>query len=240
MPDFHYQIKGRKPDDPNGESAWAWPPLFSGLVTAAGRKEAKAKIEEEYGRKFPQRVLKKDLEDHAFLLHLREVEAHDDYIRRRFRDTTCKECGAVFRLIDKYNDPHADHRWAEYCSEECATAGRFRKVNDFALAGEGKLPAVIYQVRQKSTGKAYVGQTTQPFTLRWWQHLTNPTDCQFHAAIKATQITDWEFSVLEVIAVPDDCTNKAGYITDRERHWVDTLNSVEQGYNSVRPGGTGT
>lgn len=237
MPDFYYQIKGRKSDESEGDSAWSWPPVFSGLVTAPGRKEAKVLIEDEYGRQFPLRVLRKDIHEHAYLLHIRVVEPHDDYLLRRFRETACKECGAVFKLIDKYNDTYADHRGPDHCSAKCASDGKFREVQEFRLVAEGKLPAVIYQVRQKSTGKVYVGQTIQPFTLRWWQHLTNPSDCKFHEAMKATPITDWEFSVLEVIVVPVDCASKTAYITDRERHWIEAFNSVTQGYNTMRPTG---
>lgn len=100
---------------------------------------------------------------------------------------------------------------------------------------EGRSPAVIYQVRQKSTGRVYVGQTTQPFTLRWWQHLTNPTSCKFHSALSSTDITDWDFSVLEVITYPEDCTSRAAYITQRESHWIEALSAVDAGFNTVRP-----
>lgn len=237
MPQFYYQIKGQRPGTEYADAEWAWPPIFSGLVEANDRKDAKGQIEEEYGRKFPQRVLKKDMADHAYLLHIRELGPDDDYLMRRFRDTPCKECGVSFKLIDKYNDPYADHRGPDYCSNSCASAGKLRDVQEFRLANEGKLPAVIYQVRQKSTGMVYVGQTIRPFTLRWWQHLTNPSDCKFHEALKTNPVTDWEFSVLEVVAYPSDCPNKTAYLTDRERHWIETLNSVSAGYNTVRPTG---
>lgn len=42
MPDFHYQIKGRQTSEYEGDSGWAWPPVFSGLVTAPDKKAAKA------------------------------------------------------------------------------------------------------------------------------------------------------------------------------------------------------
>ncbi|WP_238347420.1 MULTISPECIES: hypothetical protein [Pseudomonas] len=47
MPDYYYQIKARKTSEYDGESEWAFPPAFSGLVTAADRKKAKEIIEEE-------------------------------------------------------------------------------------------------------------------------------------------------------------------------------------------------
>ncbi|MBP3061987.1 GIY-YIG catalytic domain-containing protein [Ectopseudomonas chengduensis] len=237
MPEFYYQIKGRRPPEYEGDSPWAWPPVFSGLVTAPDRKAAKAQIDEEYGRTFPQRVLAKDLEQHAYLLRIEEVDPSNDYILRRFRESSCRECGSTFRLIDKYNDFHADYRGADYCSYRCSVDGKAREVQEFRLTNEGKLPPVIYQIRQKSSGMAYVGQTTQPFTLRWWQHLTVPTGCKFHKAIHASHPTDWEYSILEVIVIPDDCKDRAAYITQRESHWIAALNSIEQGFNTARPAG---
>lgn len=233
--EFYYQIKGRMPGKEGSYSEWAWPPVFSGIVEAEGRKEAKAKIEEDYGRQFPMRVLKKDMDEHEYLLHIRELAPGDVYLRRRFLDTACKECGILFKLIDKYNDPYADHRGPDYCSERCASAGRKRELLDFNLAAEGRLPAVIYQVRQKATGKVYIGQTIQAFTLRWWQHLTTPSDCKFHEALKSSPITDWEFSVIEVVEYPPECKNKVAYLTDRERFWIETFNSVANGFNTTLP-----
>lgn len=239
MADFYYQIKGKQEqeEEPASDwgSRWVWPPIFSGLISAPDKKAAKALIEEEYGRQFPLRVLKKDIDEHAYLLHIRIVDESMDYIRSRFQQTACKECGAMFRLIDKYNDPHADHRGPEYCSAPCHSAGKFRDVQEFKLVAIGKVPAVIYRVQQKSTGMAYVGQTIQPFTLRWWQHLTTLTDCKFHEAMRKIPLTDWDFSVLEVIAVPEEVTDKAAFITERERHWIEAMDSVSNGFNTVRP-----
>ena len=234
MPDFYYQIKGRRPPEFEGDSPWAWPPVFSGLVSAADRKAAKAMIDEEYSRTFPLRVLRADVEQHEYLLHIQEVDPSNDYILRRFRDSVCKECGSTFRLIDKYNDHHADHKGPDYCSQRCAADGKAREVQEFRLTHEGKLPAVIYQIRQRSTGRVYVGQTTQPFTLRWWQHMTNQTGCKFHEAMRSSPVTDWEYSVLEVIEFPKGCST-ADYLTDRESYWIAKLNSIEAGFNTARP-----
>lgn len=241
MPEFYYQIKGRTEGGEYHSAEWIFPPVFSGLIKADDRKLAKALIEDEYGRKFPSRVLKKDMEDNHYLLNLRELREHDHcdaYLRRRFEFVPCKECGTPFRLIDKYNDFKNECLSQDYCQLSCKEAARFREIQEYKLASEGKLPAVIYQIRQKSTGKVYIGQTINAFTLRWWQHLTYPSDSKFHKALKATQITDWEFSVIEVIEYPEECNNKAAFNTDRERHWIETMNSVEAGYNTVRPKGT--
>lgn len=235
MPQFYYQIKGLKRGDEQNPSEWAWPPVFSGLVDAVDRKEARAKIEDEYGRQFPVRVLRKDIEQHSYLLHFREVDPTDTYTLRRFQDTACLECGTIFKVIDKYNDFHSDNNSSDYCSARCAQDGRHRKEVDYQLVSVGRIPPVIYSVRQKSTGMVYVGQTTQPFTLRWWNHISYPSECKFHAALKKYGLADWDFSVLEVIDYPEGVKGRAAFITDRERHWIDTFNSVAEGYNTVLP-----
>lgn len=235
MPKFYYQIKGREFCDISNAHQWAWPPVFSGLVNADDRKIAKAMIEEEYSRKFPMRVLLKDIEQHAFLLHITEIKAENYYLNRRFEETECLECGVKFKPIDKYNDPHCDNKSLEFCSDKCHQAGRLREYNEFRLITDGANPPVIYMIKQKTTGKCYVGQTTQPFTLRWWQHLSSSGDCKFHTALRSSKITDWEFSVLEVIEYPEDCESRVGYITEREGFWIGKLNSVDDGLNTITP-----
>jgi len=240
MPEYYYQIKGRTEARKHQSAEWIFPPVFSGLVVADDRKLAKAMIEDDYGRQFPSRVLKKDMEQHHYLLNIRELKPDDysdNYLRRRFQYLPCKECGTLFRLIDKYNDFKNECLSHDYCKLSCKEAAKEKDVREFTLVNEGKLPPVIYQVRQKSTGKVYIGQTINAFTLRWWQHLTNPSDCKFHEALKTTQITDWDFSVVEVIVFPEGCKSQRAYVTDRERHWIETMNSVDDGYNTVRPSG---
>ncbi|MBX8528508.1 GIY-YIG nuclease family protein [Pseudomonas cichorii] len=236
MAKFYYQIKGRLPAKSEySTSEWTWPPVFSGQVEAEDRKAARTAVEGLYERKFPMAVKLKDIDAHDYLLHIQPLEDTDTYLLSRFEDKACKECGAVFKLIDKYNDPYTETKSHDYCTEACLAAAKHRDLSEFRLASEGRSPPVIYQVRQKSTGMVYVGQTTQPFTLRWWQHLSNPTGCKFHAALKSTEITDWDFGVLEVINYPEGCTDRAAYITRREGHWIEALSAVDAGFNTVRP-----
>jgi len=235
MPDYVYTIKGQGDPVLEGDSGWAWPPLFSGMVTAQDKKAAKIEIEAEYGRKFPLRVLRADLEKYPFLLRIDLLDADNDYVRRRFLQTECKECQCKFKLIDKYNNPHCDYTGADYCSRKCADAGKAKACLDQGMLDEGRLPAVIYQIKQKSTGMVYVGQTIRAYTLRWWQHLTNPSGSKFHKALQASSKTDWEFSVLEVIDVPRTSPNRATYISERERHWIAELDSVASGFNTILP-----
>lgn len=248
MPDYYYQIKGQVRSEPSayeremgekGELNWKFPPLFSGMVTADTKKAAKTMIDEEYSRVFPQRVLRADMEAHPFLLSVTEMsDDPTDYIRRRFTPTECKECGSVFRLIDKYNDPNSETNSPHHCSVDCYKAGRLRDFQEFRLVNQGQIPPVIYCIRQRSTGQYYVGQTIKPFTLRWWQHLTVESGSKFHTALKNTaDMTDWEFRVLEVVDTPPKGVRLNEFITGRERHWIDHYDSIANGLNTVRPVG---
>lgn len=236
LKDFYYQIKGRAAPEENSFSRWSWPPVFSGMVTAPGRKEAKALIEEAYDRHFPTRVLAKDLEQNEYLLHIDEMPLEDSNRRRRFELVTCKECPTQFRQIDKFNDVHLKDKGADHCSDACAEAGRRRDTLEYRLSPSSVIPPVIYVIRQKSTGKCYVGQTTRPFTLRWWEHLSisaKGPSAKFHTALQGS-LTDWEFSVVEVV-VPLEGVDAVAYLNEREAHWIEKMDSVANGYNTVQP-----
>lgn len=40
-----------------------------------------------YERQFLRRVLRTDMTDHAYLLHIQKLHEHDTYLLRRFEDT---------------------------------------------------------------------------------------------------------------------------------------------------------
>ena len=99
MKQFYYQVKGKDPSE-YSHSNWHWPPLFSGKVEADNKKQARLLIEDEYGRKFPLRVLSKDLEKEHYLLNIREIDSNDVKTLSLFDLKECKECGCKFRVID--------------------------------------------------------------------------------------------------------------------------------------------
>lgn len=239
MPTFYYQIKGRLPEELRGTGAfggnWEWPPLFADKIEAENKAAAKLQIQADYSRIFPQRVMEKDLENQPFLLHITEMEDDNESLQRQFQMRACKQCDLEFRIIDKYNDPMNLDKGADYCSVSCSQEARRQQTKDYELAASGQLPAVIYLVRQISTGKCYVGQTTRPITLRWWQHLTYPSDNKFHQAIKSSPLTDWQFQAIESIALPKDFANKSAYITDRERFWIMHYECIDKGFNTILP-----
>lgn len=230
MTDFYYQIKA-KDNSEYGISSWAWPPVFSGKVTAENKKLAKALIEEEYGRKFPQRVLKKDLDQHQYLLNIREITEDDERTRGLFETRECQQCKAKFRQIDLYNDHNESYKGSEFCSNNCKQKyyDQNRPIRP-DIAGNEK--PVIYRILNVNSGMSYVGKTTQVFTLRWYQHFYHGGDCKFHKAIKESSIEDWEFTIIETVSIPDDRDSNE-FVAERERFWINELNSIEDGYNSV-------
>lgn len=238
--EFYYQIKGKLTEPGSGlyggSSNWSFPPIFSGMVEAESKKDAHVKVNDEYGKQFPLRVLAKDLDNNEFLLNITEI--NDDRTRGLFIVRNCKHCDTTFRQIDHYNDSNRYYKGNEYCSQECrneaAEIQRYIYSNDNELGGCHQ--PVIYKVVNNETGMCYIGKTTQAFTLRWYQHFYQAGGTKFHMAIKSTPIEHWSFSVIEKIIITTDIKSKAAIealIFERERYWINHYDSVNTGYNSI-------
>lgn len=237
--EWYYQIKGKLREPVSGfygnDQNWLFPPIFSGKVDADSKKEAHKKINEEYGRAFPLRVLKSDLESNEFLLNIREIT--DDRTRGLFALRNCTHCDISFRQIDSYNS-NSDYFGPDFCCYSCKRSHteiqQFIDTNNNELGGIH--PPVIYRVTNKITGHVYIGKTTQAFTLRWYQHFYQGGSTKFHLAIKSSKISDWTFEVLEKIHIPEDIKSKSDIeklIFQREKHWIGHHDSIINGYNSI-------
>lgn len=239
MPDYYYQIKGKVGDNNNGSyfSNWAFPPIYSGMVTADNKQQAKSIIDAEYGKVFPLRVLQKDLDSNEFLLKIDEIKPDDHHTKRLFITNVCEVCGNQFRVIDKYNDKNVHNKGSAHCSDHCANEAyqlyRFTRNQNENLSGVHK--PVIYKITNAITGLSYVGKTTQAFTLRWYQHFFQPGDTKFHTAIKSCMVHDWSFQVIEVIDTTDikSTSELEKIINERERFWINHFNTVINGYNTI-------
>lgn len=239
MKEFYYQIKGRTGEKQSsggffGSGNWSFPPIFSGKVEAKDKKEAKKLIEEEYGREFPMRVLKKDLDSNEFLLSIKEIT--DQRTKKLFEIQPCSHCGTEFRVIDLYND--ANTHTNSFCSDKCANDSReLRRIeyNENYHMNGNHLP-VIYKITNKITDMCYVGKTNQAFTLRWYQHFFQGSGTKFHEAIKEHTIENWLFEVIEIVKIESgDFKNRDEadkFIIEREQYWIKTYNTIEKGYNS--------
>jgi len=202
------------------------------MVQSEDKKGARALIDEEYGRKFPLRVLRKDMDSEHYLLHIREVGEDDEKTLRLFEPIACKECETIFRIIDKYNDANKHNKGAEFCSSKCAKDYRERSSYRTPSELDGSGTAVIYKIANVKTRMVYIGKTTQAFTLRWYQHFYQNGDCKFHEAIKNSELTDWEFCLLEVVKTPKN-EHPSEFVKQREAFWIGEYDSIDNGYNSV-------
>jgi hypothetical protein len=235
MPDFYYQIKGKADDLEYSMSSWAFPPLFSGKVTAKDRKEAKLLVEDEYGREFPTRVLKKDLDNHNFLLKITEIKPEDERTRSLFEFIECKyeHCNKKFRIIDLYNDHNQRTKGQGFCSDLCADNHRARNYQEREVSAIGAAKPVIYRIYNSKTCMAYIGKTTQVFTLRWYQHFFQGSGTKFHKAIFESNLEDWEFSILESVSVPHGI-DVDEFVSSREAFWIQIFDSINNGYNTSK------
>lgn len=232
MVEFYYQIKAKAEADEYSMSNWAFPPVFSGMVEAENKKAAKLIIEEDYGRKFPLRVLEKDLAHENFLLKIEEIKPEDERTRGLFIFRECKQCGQRFRVIDLYNDHNEIYKGTDYCGYHCKESHRLENIGDRGDGWGRNSRPIIYQITNSRTGLSYVGKTLQVFTLRWYQHFYHGGTCKFHQAIKDSKAEEWEFKIVETAIAPEG-KDKNEYLLERERFWIEKLNTIENGYNTL-------
>lgn len=248
MPEFYFQIKGKKAKEDRegsgmfgGDSNWSFPPVFTDKIEATDRKEAIEKINELYGKKFPTRVLKKDLDANEFLLYIKEIKEDDHFTKSLFEVVVCEGCGCKYKMVEKYmvGNPGGG---STYCTEDCRkkySEIKYYKNRDEYKEDTGIHHPVIYKITNKLTALPYVGKTKQAFTFRWWQHFFQSSKngtSKFYEAIKKSKVSDWIFEVIEIIEFPEevrssDEINK--FILSRESFYIRQFDSVQNGYNTM-------
>lgn len=223
MKEYFFQIKVRankEYDDGFMAMNWSFPPEFQGKVSANDKKEAKKKIEEEFDREFPLRVLKKDYPNVPYLLKITEITERKGSIKELFEYRKCDICGNEFRIIDSYNLGDGKLGRGKVCSNKCSEEFYIREQEKWeSNIVNPKCPNVIYKITNKRNEKVYIGQTTRSFTLRWWEH--------FCIWIPNEEICDFKFEILETVENKDN-------LYDREQFYIDKFNSIENGYNSIK------
>lgn len=93
---------------------------------------------------------------------------------------------------------------------------------------------LIYKATSATTGKVYIGQTSQSLQERIRQHNSHAYGHQytyhFHNAIRKYGINDFDYEIIE-----DNITSKDA-LNERERYWISYYNSYYEGYNSTMGG----
>lgn len=97
-------------------------------------------------------------------------------------------------------------------------------LNIFKLSG-------VYMIKNLKNKKIYIGSTKMSFKRRYLEHLRTLKINKHHntylnRAVKKYGIENFEFSVIEVIN-----DSSILYIREREKFFINNLNSVKQGYN---------
>jgi hypothetical protein len=91
----------------------------------------------------------------------------------------------------------------------------------------------IYVIWNNITGKMYIGSTTQEIELRLQDHLqksVKKVDNKFHKAIEDFGPQAFGIGLLDVAETTDELARK-------EIHYIDVLDTINNGYNSDRGGG---
>ena len=92
----------------------------------------------------------------------------------------------------------------------------------------------IYKATSTTTGKVYIGQTTQTLQERINQHNSHAYGHQynyhFHNAIRKYGAEDFTYEIIE------DNIKNAEILNEREKYWISYYNSYYDGYNSTMGG----
>lgn len=237
---FFWCVKTQKISEYTGSpDGWNWPPAISGRVAAKNKKHARERISEELDMNIPLRVSAKDRPTSPYLLYIEEITEDKPASLRylqRFMPRQCEVCHTTFVLNDIYNT-EIKNIHADTCSTTCNDAFRLRMKSQSFEEGTGVRPdtTTIYLITYTPENKHYVGKTTQPFTLRWYQHMYHPGDSAFHKKIRTSPLADWQFKVLEEINPLHELSSGdlSKHIAQREQFWIDHYNSIQNGFNSV-------
>ena len=93
---------------------------------------------------------------------------------------------------------------------------------------------LIYKATSATTGKVYIGQTSQSLRERIHQHNSHAYGHQynyhFHNAIRKYGVDDFDYEIIEDNIASKDVLN------ERERYWISYYNSYYEGYNSTMGG----
>lgn len=230
MKQFFYRIRGYRKNDYDSYSQWDWSVLDLGIVEAENKKECRLKIEVDYDKKLCMKSKKEDIgvKNH-FLVNIYEL---NDYWRKVWLEKIrCVECGYEYTFLEhKQVNDYIGHITKDYCTEKCYITGKQKeyigKCDDAQKEAYERCDrGYIYKITNKLTKKSYIGQTIQPLTLRWWQHINANNTKKFGEALETHKLTDWTFEALE--DAPKD------KLVERERHYIEKFNSIDNGYNSV-------
>ncbi len=223
--EWFYRIKGFTKGKTDFDREWGYRPILAGFIEAESKDKARKMLESELNTVLPMRIKRKDIgEKYSFLLAIYPSDENNYFTRELKKPRTCP-CGSSFILYEK--QIALDYQYGgdnDFCGRSCAVKYNLQSRIDWAIENNRAGVPVIYKITNKLNGKCYIGQTHQPFTLRWWQHLNHNETEKFGSAIKESKITDWTFEVIEIVST-------ASLLNERERYHIEKEQSIVNGYN---------
>ena len=232
MKQFFYRIRGYSKNTNDAVYyEWDWRILDLGILDAEDKKKCRLELENIYNKKFCMKSKSEDIgiKNH-FLINIYEL---NDYWRKVWLEKlSCAVCGLQYTKIEqKQINIGLGYISDNCCTEKCHLK---RKEDEYTEqsnemqreAYERSDRGYIYKITNKITNMSYIGKTTQPLTLRWWQHInTNKTE-KFGNALKEHKLTDWIFEALE-----DVITER---LDEREKYYMEQFDSIKKGYNTAK------
>lgn len=220
---FFYQLKVESKKEYYSE----WEVVWFDVIEAESKAEAKKIIEIDHGAVIAEKVTKKSPKKIDYRVFITELTP--SWEQFWLKENECKCCGKSYTVLESRKNMETSAN-PDVCSNNCYSQIRRLSNFDNYSSGYGNHNPCIYRIFNKVTGMSYVGQTTQCFTLRWYQHFFQPSETKFHESVKTSKPTDWTFEVLEVI---EGMSFKKD-IDNREQFWIEYFNSIENGYNSKK------
>lgn len=226
-----YRIKVPKlKDEFEDYQEWEYSVFDVGNINANDSKEARLKVEDIYGSKMCMKSKKSDIgKKNKYLIAIYPLNEQWDKMWNGVN--VCSQCGQSYTKLDRDQANYFKYIKAGVCSPICETS-YYEEKEDKRLQDKIELDEtgihtpVIYKITHIDSGKCYIGQTTQAFTFRWYQHFFQKSDTKFHTKLKETKVTDWIFSVIEIV-------EDKKILSEREQFYIDKFDSIDNGFNSV-------
>lgn len=203
-----------------------WEKIWCDVVEAQDKKDAKRIVQSDNDAFVAEKVSAKTKGPVDYRIFITELTPSWEVHWLKVRN--CSVCKNTYTLLQAKQ--MGDHSSPEFCSPTCQRfTRRETEFGDYTAGYQNHRPC-IYKITNKNDGMVYIGQTTQCFTLRWYQHFFQSGEAKFHTAVKASKPTDWTFEVIEII-YEDEFKN---LLNQREQYWINHYDSIEAGYNSVK------
>jgi len=92
---------------------------------------------------------------------------------------------------------------------------------------------VIFEIRNITAGKSYIGHTPKSFGITWAEIFIFKRNLtpEFSELIDQCRGDEWEFCILEALDDPARGREDA-YVATRLKSWIRKLNTIKDGYNT--------